>query len=30
LCSDPEKMMRLYKEGYEVAKRTFEQFLAEV
>ena len=29
LCSDPEKMMRLYKEGYEVAKRTFEQFLAE-
>ena len=29
LSSDPEKMMRLYEEGYEVAKRTFEQFLGQ-
>ena len=27
LCKDTEKMRRLYDEGYEVAKRTFEQFL---
>ena len=29
LCKDTEKMRRLYDEGYEVAKRTFEQFLKE-
>lgn len=27
LCKDPEKMQRLYDEGYEVAKRTIEAFL---
>jgi predicted patatin/cPLA2 family phospholipase len=27
LCTDPEKMQRLYDEGYEVAKRTIEAFL---
>ena len=27
LCKDTVKMRRLYDEGYEVAKRTFEQFL---
>ena len=27
LCKDTDKMRRLYDEGYEVAKRTFEKFL---